>query len=157
MAWVFSQVPPGSYCFQRGFQDFRWRVICFVIENDGQSGRVMNPVSSLFFVRFTYSFSPQIFTFLVAHNQVNAHQIGLSSVLQRNFISKRGSNYICTLKLGNSLWQDRSHREQASLVVKCLRICLSMQGTWVQTLVWEDSTCLGATKPVCPSYWAHAP
>ena len=66
MAWVFSQVPPGSYCFQRGFQDFRWRVICFVIENDGQSGRVINPVSSLFSVRFTYSFSPQIFTFLVA-------------------------------------------------------------------------------------------
>ena len=26
----------------------------------------MNPVSSLFSVRFTYSFSPQIFTFLVA-------------------------------------------------------------------------------------------
>ena len=25
-----------------------------------------------------------------------------------------------------------------------------MQGTWVQFLVWEDSTCCGATKPVCP-------
>ena len=23
-----------------------------------------------------------------------------------------------------------------------------MQGTWVQPLVWEDSTCCGATKPV---------
>ena len=47
---------------QRGSQDFRWRVICFVIENDGQNGRVMNPVSSLFSVRFTYFFSPRIFT-----------------------------------------------------------------------------------------------
>ena len=24
-----------------------------------------------------------------------------------------------------------------------------MQGTWVQSLVWEDTTCCGATKPVC--------
>ena len=24
-----------------------------------------------------------------------------------------------------------------------------MQGTWVQSLAWEDPTCLGATKPVC--------
>ena len=28
-----------------------------------------------------------------------------------------------------------------------------MQGTWVQFLVKEDSTCLGATKPVYHSYW----
>ena len=31
-----------------------------------------------------------------------------------------------------------------------------MQGTWVRSLVWEDSTCHGATKPMCHSYWAHA-
>ena len=29
-----------------------------------------------------------------------------------------------------------------------LRICLPMQGTRVQALVWEDSTCLGTTGPV---------
>ena len=45
-----------------------------------------------------------------------------------------------------------------------------MQETQVQSLMWEDSTCLGATKPVChnhracvlyelgsPNYWAHVP
>ena len=32
-------------------------------------------------------------------------------------------------------------------MVQWLRICLPMQGTWVQSLVQEDSTCLGATKP----------
>ena len=32
-----------------------------------------------------------------------------------------------------------------------------MQGTWVWSLVWEDSTCLGATKPVSHNYWAHEP
>ena len=28
------------------------------------------------------------------------------------------------------------------------------QGTQVQSLVWEDSTCLGATKPMRYNYWA---
>ena len=32
-----------------------------------------------------------------------------------------------------------------------LRIRLAMQGTPVQSLVWEDPTCPGATKPVCPN------
>ena len=36
-----------------------------------------------------------------------------------------------------------------SLVAQWLRICLPMQGTWVQSLVWEDPTCLGATKAMC--------
>ena len=30
---------------------------------------------------------------------------------------------------------------RASLVVQWLRICLSVQETWVQSLVWEDPTC----------------
>ena len=30
-----------------------------------------------------------------------------------------------------------------------------MQGTWVRSLVWEDPTCHGATKPVCHNYWAY--
>ena len=29
--------------------------------------------------------------------------------------------------------------------------------TWVRSLVLEDPTCWGATKPVCHSYWACAP
>ena len=36
----------------------------------------------------------------------------------------------------------------ASLLVQWLRICLPMQGTRVQALVQEDSTCHRATKPV---------
>ena len=44
-----------------------------------------------------------------------------------------------------------------SLVAQWLRICLPMQGTWVQALVQEDPTCRGATKPVCHNYWAHTP
>ena len=44
----------------------------------------------------------------------------------------------------------------ASLVAQWLRICLPMQGTRVQSLVWEDPTCRGATKPVCHNDWACA-
>ena len=36
-----------------------------------------------------------------------------------------------------------------------MRTCLPMQGTWVWSLVWEDSTCCGETKPVHHNYWAH--
>ena len=32
-----------------------------------------------------------------------------------------------------------------------------MQGPWVQTLVWEDPTWHGATKPVRHNYWAYVP
>ena len=38
----------------------------------------------------------------------------------------------------------------ASLVAQWQRICLLTQEMWVWSLVWEDSTCLGATKPCEP-------
>ena len=31
-------------------------------------------------------------------------------------------------------------------------VYLPMQGTWVQSLVREDPTCCGATKPMCHNY-----
>ena len=40
------------------------------------------------------------------------------------------------------------------LVAQWLRIHLPMQGTWVRSLVWEEPTCHGATKPVHHNYWA---
>ena len=43
-------------------------------------------------------------------------------------------------------------RNGASLVAQWLRICLSMQGTRVRALVWEDTTCYGATRPVSHNY-----
>ena len=41
-----------------------------------------------------------------------------------------------------------------SLVVQWLSIHLPMQGTQVRSLIWEDSTCPGAIKPLCHSDWA---
>ena len=40
---------------------------------------------------------------------------------------------------------------RTSLVVQWLAICLPMPGTWVWSLIWEDSTCLGTTEHVCHS------
>ena len=40
----------------------------------------------------------------------------------------------------------------ASLVAQWLRIRLSVQGTWVRALVWEDPKRGGATKPVRHNY-----
>ena len=44
-----------------------------------------------------------------------------------------------------------------SLVAQWLRICLPMQGTLVRSLVQEDPTCCGATKPVYHNYWDRVP
>ena len=44
----------------------------------------------------------------------------------------------------------------ASLVVQWLGICLPVQGTRVRSLVWEDPTCRGATRPMSHNYWACA-
>ena len=42
---------------------------------------------------------------------------------------------------------------RTSLVVQWLRIHLPMQETWVQSLVWEDSTCHRAAKPLHWNCW----
>ena len=42
-----------------------------------------------------------------------------------------------------------------SLMVHWLRIHLPMQGTWVWLLVWEDSTCPRATKPMPHNYCTY--
>ena len=49
------------------------------------------------------------------------------------------------------LWESKA---KASLVVQWLRICLPTQGTPVQSLVWKDPPCHGATKSVCRNFRA---
>lgn len=44
--------------------------------------------------------------------------------------------------------------QTASFMVQWLRLLLAMQGTPVWSLVWEDPTRCGATKPMCPSFWS---
>ena len=72
-----------------------------------------------------------------------------------------------TCRWPKSTWKDAQHHWSsekckskpqwgASLVAQWLRICLPMQGTWVQALVRADPTCRRATKPVHHNYWACA-
>ena len=49
------------------------------------------------------------------------------------------------------------HSDKISLVLQWLRIYLLMQGTRLQSLVWEDRTCQGTPKPVCHNSLAHVP
>ena len=47
-----------------------------------------------------------------------------------------------------SIWEALKQRlSRTSQVVQWIRVPLPMQGTWVQSLVWEDSTSCGTTKP----------
>ena len=52
--------------------------------------------------------------------------------------------------------QQKKKKIGISLVVQWLTTCLPMQETQVWSLVWGDSTCQGATQPVCRNYWACA-
>ena len=45
---------------------------------------------------------------------------------------------------------------RASFMVQWLRIHLPMQRTWIWPL-FQDSTCPGASKPVCRNYWVPFP
>ena len=82
--------------------------------------------------------------------------------------------FIAALFTVASIWEQpkcpsRKRWIRASLVVQWLRIRLPMQATRVWSLVWEEPTCRGETKPVrhnygactleIPShnYWAHVP
>ena len=51
---------------------------------------------------------------------------------------------------------NKKNRKGTCLVAQWLRTHLPRQGTWVQSLVWEDPTCRRATKPVHYNYWACA-
>ena len=48
--------------------------------------------------------------------------------------------------------KEHNERFRTSLVVQWLRIRLPMLGTQIQSLVWEDPPCHGATKPMSYNY-----
>ena len=60
-----------------------------------------------------------------------------------NFLNKRQKNSFS------------KNQDWASLLVQWLRICLAMQRTLVQSLVWEDPTSYRATKPMGHNHSAH--
>ena len=53
-------------------------------------------------------------------------------------------------------WSQTKKIIKTSMMVQWLRVYLSVQRTWVQSLVQEDPTCRGAIRPVSHDYWAWA-
>ena len=86
----------------------------------------------------------------------------------RNFWSERNVPYIDGSSSYTNIYTSQNSTEKILLywnptsdfprgpVVQWLRIHLSVWGTWVWSLVWEDSTSHEATNPLFHSYWAHA-
>ena len=64
-------------------------------------------------------------------------------------LSKAGRHPGGFLLLG---WEESEVIYRTSLVVQRLRTHLPVQRTWARSLVWEDSMCHGATKPMCHNY-----
>ena len=56
---------------------------------------------------------------------------------------------------GKKVWL-KKHGIQICLVAPWIRICLPVHGPWVRSLVWEDPTGSGTTKPMGRRYWARA-
>ena len=63
-----------------------------------------------------------------------------------------GSDGVSILMASKPLTAINRRGSRTSLMVQGLGICLPMQVIWVQSLVQEDPTCRGATKPVCRNY-----
>ena len=107
------------------------------------------------------------FKFTLARNWVGCKEWGIwyimRTVLLPSFFrwrhggSRRLNNFSQLIWKGqncSSEYKALKWALRAFLVAQWLRICLPMQGTWVQALVWEDPTCRGATKPLRHKYWA---
>ena len=61
----------------------------------------------------------------------------------------------CSIMSGiSALWLIKNVTSWTSLVVQCLRILSANTGTRVWSLIWEDSTSLGAAKPTRRSCWS---
>ena len=67
---------------------------------------------------------------------------------------KRNWLFLRTVSQFFSSSQNKKKRFKTSLTVQWLQTHLPMQGTWVPSLVQEDSTCLRAIKPMCHNYEA---
>ena len=103
---------------------------------------------------------------------------GILNRISPNTITVRVANIYCTLTI-NQAWSqlilkspqwgscslhfqigkewglERSCKRHigTSLVAQWLKICLSMQGTWISSLGQQDPTCLRGTKPESRNYW----
>ena len=111
------------------------------------------------FVRTSYSlpwFPPYLFSWLNSETECNLiSKFHLTEPLVTDFHGFALVLSTCP-HLHRHEKPNQKHHVGTSLVAQWVRICLPMQGTQVQPLVWEDFTCHGETEPVRHNYWARA-
>ena len=73
-----------------------------------------------------------------------------------NMVSTITTMCVMCVCQGRTQWSLKYYDFRTSLVAQWWRVHLPMQETWVRSLVWEDPTCLGTTKPMSHNYWACA-
>ena len=79
---------------------------------------------------------------------LNIKLFSTNPLLSPHILVKRQRGY----EINKYIRKKKKEIHGASLVAQWLRIRLPMQETRVQALVWENLTCLRATKPVCHNY-----
>ena len=75
-----------------------------------------------------------------------------TDVVRCQWVSGGSGGHLVKSSSGSFSFLSEVESQGTSLVVQWLRNHLPMQGTRVRGLVREDSTCRGATKPVCHNY-----
>ena len=69
-----------------------------------------------------------------------------------NYEKHKNTWRINNMLLNNpEITKEIKNTQRTSPVAQWLRTCLPVQGTWVWSQVWEDSTCCRATKPGRPT------
>ena len=65
------------------------------------------------------------------------------------------SPFMCPGMRNLSPWNGSKRRSGGTIPVEqWIGTCLPMQGPWVWSLIWENSTCFRATEPVHHNYWS---
>lgn len=96
-------------------------------------------------------------SFLLNSNRLRKQTYGVGILSGRDQLHTHTATYRTVNKAlldsaGNSTQHSAMTCMRASLMAQWIRICLPVHGTQVRSLVQEDSTCCGATKPVCHNY-----
>ena len=85
-----------------------------------------------------------------AHYTINSNNSTVSTVTKIRQVKRQANKIYIYIRNGLKI------KLNDSLVVQWLRTHPAMQGTQFQSLILEDSRCLGAPKPVGHNYWVSS-
>ena len=107
---------------------------------------------------------PRSCSLTTVHNVILEDLVSPSEITGKRICKKLNGSWLIWIKHSRTMWNTKFKHFLVSVrsswvnspMVQWLGIRLPMHGTWVRSLVWEDSTCHGATKPTHHNYWACA-